>query len=81
MRGDFDQDFILNGIQNGFDIIDTDPQPVHCENHKSAQPGSPLYARASKQILHEVGIGNYEVVSEPPDVISPLGVIESLMVE
>ena len=25
-------------------------QNLHCENHKSAQPGSPLYAKASKQI-------------------------------
>ena len=23
---------------------------AHCENHKSAQPDSPLYAKASKQI-------------------------------
>ena len=39
-------------------------------------PGSPLYTKASKQILHEIGMGNYEVVSEPPDIRSPLGVIE-----
>ena len=76
--GDIDREFILDGIQNGFNIIDADadPKPVHCENHKSAQPGSPLYTKASKQILHEIGVGNYEVVSEPPDIISPLGVIE-----
>ena len=40
------------------------------------QLGSPLYDRASKQILHEIGMGNYEVVTEPPDIISPLGVLE-----
>ena len=78
MRGDVDREFILDGIKNGFNIIDADadPKPVHCQNHKSAQPGSPLYAKASKQILHEVGMGNYEVVSEPLNIISPLGVIE-----
>ena len=77
LRGDIDREFILEGIRNGFDIIDTDaePNPVHCENHRSAQPGSPLYDQASKQILHEIGMGNYEVVSEPPDIVSPLGVI------
>ena len=78
LHGDIDREFILDGIKNGFNIIDADadPKPVHCEYHKSAQPGSPLYARASKQILQEIGMGNYEVVSEPPDIISPLGVIE-----
>ena len=77
LQGDIDREFILEGIRNGFDIIDTDaePNPVHCENHRSAQPGSPLYDQASKQILHEIGMGNYEVVSEPPDIVSPLGVI------
>ena len=78
LKGDIDRKFILNGIKNGFDIIDVaaEPKPVQCDNHKSAQPGSPLYAKATKQILHEIGMGNYEVVSEPPDIISPLGVLE-----
>ena len=78
MHDDIDKEFILNGLRNGFDIIDIDASPtkVHCDNHRSAQPGSPLYDRASKQILHEIGMGNYEVVSEPPDIISPLGVLE-----
>ena len=78
LHDDIDKGFILNGLQNGFDIIDIDTTPtkVHCDNHLSAQPGSPLYDRASKQILHEIGMGNYEVVSEPPDIRSPLGVLE-----
>ena len=78
LSDDIDREFILDGIKNGFNIIDKDANPAsaHCENHKSAQPGSPMYARASKQILHEIGMGNYEVVSQPPDIISPLGVIE-----
>ena len=78
LKGDIDRKFILNGIKSGFDITDlaSEPKPVQCDNHKSAQPGSPLYAKATKQILHEIGMGNYEVVSEPPDIISPLGVLE-----
>ena len=37
--------FILDGFKNGFDIIDknADQKPAHCENRRSAQPGSPLY--------------------------------------
>lgn len=77
MHGDIDREFILNGLQNGFDIDkDVDPIPVHCENHVSARPGSPLYDKAMKQILHEIGMGNYELVSDPPDIINPIGVIE-----
>lgn len=60
-------EFILDGLRNGFDLIDknADPKPVWCENHKSAQPGSILSDPASKQILHEIDMGNYEVVSSP----------------
>lgn len=74
---DIDRDFILDGIKHGFDIIDKNaqPTPVHCENHASAKPGSPLYNKATEQILNEIGMGNYVVVSEPPDIISPMGVI------
>lgn len=77
LRGDIDRTFILTSLQNGFVIIDvnTNPRPVQCENHRSARPGSPLYDQASKQILNEIGMGNYEIVSEPPEIISPLGVI------
>lgn len=77
LQGDIDREFILNGLQNGFDIIDKDacPTKIQCENHLSARPGSPLYDKATKQILHEIGMGNYEVVSHPPDIISPIGVI------
>ena len=78
MQDDIDRQFILDDLKNGFDIIhkNADPKPVLCENHRSAQPGSPLYTEATKQMLHEIGMGNYEVVSEPLDIISSLGVIE-----
>ena len=45
LQDDEDREFILSGITHGFDIIDKEavPKPVQCDNHKSAQPGSPLY--------------------------------------
>ena len=48
---------------NGFDMIDTsaNPCPVQCDNHKSAEHGSPLYLQATEQVLKEI--------------ISPMGVI------
>ena len=76
-QDDVDREFILNGNKHGFDIIDTDanPEPVECSNHKSAQPGSPLYDQVTAQVLKEIQIGHYEVVSEPPRIVSPMGVI------
>ena len=77
LKDDFDREFILNGIKNGFDIIDKNATPlrVECNNHKSAQPGSPLYDQATAQVLKEIQMGHYEVVSEPPSIVSPMGVI------
>ena len=77
LQNDVDIDFILNGIKHGSDIIDehVTPVPVECSNHKSAQPGSPLYDQATAQVLKEIQLGNYEVVSEPPRIVSPMGVI------
>ena len=77
LQDDEDRDFILNGITHGFDIIDKDatPRPVESDNHKSAQSGGPLYDQATAQILKEVQMGSYEVVSEPHLIVSPQGVI------
>lgn len=77
MEDDIDRKFILDGLKNGFDIIDRDssPVPVQCDNHLSARPGSPLFRQATDQVLKEIRMGNYEIVSEPPEIISPMGVI------
>ncbi|MEW8547701.1 MAG: reverse transcriptase domain-containing protein [Candidatus Thiodiazotropha sp.] len=77
LGNDVDRDFILNGLKNGFDIIDGDasPTPVHCENHRSAMPASAYYNQATRQVLKEIEKGNYIVVSQPPEIISPIGVI------
>lgn len=74
---DVDTDFILHGIKYGFDIIDlsSDPVSVHMDNHPSAKPSNPLFAKAPKQLLQEIDNGNYIEVQTPPKIISPLGVI------
>ena len=58
---DVDRDFILNGIKNGFDIVDTDAEvsPVLLPNHPSAKPQSDLYDKATEQGLNEIRCGNY----------------------
>jgi len=74
---DKDRDFILAGIANGFDIIDSDisPERVEVGNHPSASPGSPLFPLACEQVAQEIENGNYVRVSEPPTIVSPLGAI------
>ena len=65
---DPDKDFILDGIKHGFNIIDEEIEisPVRCSNHLSAQPGSPLYDKATKQVLKEIENGNYVFVTHLP---------------
>ena len=74
---DFDKDFLLNGIKNGFDIITDDltTGKIHAKNHPSAKLESPLYPLAHAQILTEIENGNYIFADKPPKIISPLGVI------
>ena len=77
LENDHDKEFLLNGIWYGFDIIDPDVQikPVNCKNHPSAQPGSLLHEKATKQILKEIENGNYVFCDSKPDIISPMAAI------
>ena len=75
---DIDRKFILNGIKSGFDIIDEDScvHPVTCKNHPSARPSSPLYDKATSQVIKEVQNGHYVVCDTPPQIISPMAAIQ-----
>ena len=77
LENDVDREFILNGLKNGFDIIDCDatPKSVHCDSHRSAMPSSPHFNQATQQVLKEIEMGNSIVVLQPPEIISPIGVI------
>ena len=77
LEGDPDREFILHGVEHGFDIIDTDTHisKVTCPNHPSARPGSPLYDKATEQVLHEIECGNYVVCDKPPTIVSPMAAI------
>ena len=77
LNNDPDKEFLLNGISNGFDIIDEDSDisPVLCAKHPSARPSSPLYAKASAQVLNEIECGNYVICDSAPEVVSPMAAI------
>ena len=74
---DPDRDFILSGIQHGFDIVDTSatPVPVDRPNNQSARLGAPLYKLATQQVLTEIRQGNYQVCDVKPPVVSPFSVL------
>lgn len=74
---DGDRDFILKGIEQGFDIIDPDccPAAVELNNHPSASPSSPYFDSVSAQVKEEIENFNYVEVNNPPLIISPLGAI------
>ena len=77
LENDPDKEFLLNGIKNGFDIIDEDVHvsPVNCITHPLAKPNNPLYEKASKQILKEIQAGHYVFCDNPTDVVSPMAAI------
>ena len=77
MEDDPDREFILNGIRNGFDIVDPDSDisEVVCPNHPSARPDSPLYNKASAHVQTEIECGNYTICDTPPTIISPMAAI------
>ena len=74
---DFDRQFILNGIKNGFDIIDEDScvHSVSCKKHPSARPNSPLYDKATAQVIKEIENGHFVVCDKPPKIVSPMAAI------
>lgn len=71
LGNDIDSEFILHGIRNGFDIIDTDIviSPVSCENHPSAKKDSEFFEKASQQLKTEIELGNYVICDQPPKII------------
>lgn len=77
LAGDIDREFLLTGVRNGFEIIDHDTTlaSAKCNNHPSASPHSPLYQKATEQVLSEIESGNYVVCKEEPLIISPMAAI------
>ncbi|CAG2211241.1 unnamed protein product [Mytilus edulis] len=77
LQNDFDKEFLLHGIEFGFDIIDASDIPlnIQAKNHPSASPSGPLYSKAHAQVLIEIENGNYIFADEKPKIISPMGVI------
>ena len=77
LQDDPDKDFLLAGITDGFDIVNSDALvvPVEVKNHPPASPGSTCYESVNKQVLLEISEGNYVICDSKPYLISPLAAI------
>ncbi|CAC5380816.1 unnamed protein product [Mytilus coruscus] len=79
LMNDFDKEYLLQGIEFGFDIVTSAanelPSGIVGKNHPSASPNNPLYKKAHLQILNEIECGNYVFAEKTPRIISPLAVI------
>jgi len=71
---DPDRDFLLEGIQNGFKImnLDANPPPADMDNYQSALEAKDI---VEQQILHEINEGHYLEVHQKPTIVSALGAI------
>ncbi|CAG2232851.1 unnamed protein product [Mytilus edulis] len=79
LKYDFDKEYLLHGIEFGFDIVTSAanelPSGIVGKNHPSASPNNPLYEKAHLQILNEIECGNYVFAEKKSRIISPLAVI------
>jgi hypothetical protein len=72
LQSDPDRDFIVSGIKEGFNIVDSDsiPTAVETDNYSSAIKSC---VAVEQQIMSELAEGRYVKVQEKPTVISALG--------
>ena len=76
LRGDEDCEFLLNGVTNGFRLINHfDFVPAECHNYSSALDPS-VRDQVEAQIQTELVEGRYERVYVKPTIISALGAIK-----
>jgi hypothetical protein len=68
-------DYLLEGVTNGFKIVDDDISPVGFlrENYKSASIENK--AKVESQLNFEIECGRYVVCTGPPNIVSSIGAI------
>ena len=66
LEGDVDGNFLLDGLTNGFIIIDdVELLPVRMSNYKSTTDVD-VKQNVGKQIMAELDAGNYVITKKPP---------------
>lgn len=76
LAGDPDSEFLLSGIEYGFDLVNPAavPEQVEVKNHRSALHPD-MRPQVEQQIKAEIEHGNYVLTSEKPVIVSALGAI------
>ena len=73
---DTDKEFLLDGIHQGFRIIDehsgSSIKPVHEQNHASAYQHR---VQVEKELLDQIQIGYYIIADRKPAVVSAMAAI------
>ena len=71
-----DKEFLLDGIHQGFRIIDkhsgSSIKPMHQQNHTSAYQHR---AQVEKELLDQIQIGHYIIANRKPAVVSTMAAI------
>lgn len=75
LKDDFDKDFLIHGLSEGFDIVDSTmlPPAATQSNYKSTAGTNKL--KVEKRIVEELHKGNYVLCGDKPLVTSALGAI------
>ncbi len=71
---DPDNEFLINGVEHGFQIVDTGSVvvPAHTDNYRSA---TGQHSRVERIINEELAEGRYVKLDNPPPLISALGAV------
>ena len=74
LEGDPDAEYIMEGVLNGFMLVDLPqvPPDIICKNYKSTRDS---HEQVQAQILNEIQAGNYLISHHKPRVVSALGAI------
>jgi hypothetical protein len=75
LKGDEDENFILNGVKHGFSIVD-DPAIVPEKVCMKNSPTSPEVTKAiNNKLVEGIKEGHYKVVNKQPTIVSGLHAI------
>jgi hypothetical protein len=74
LHGDVFEEYILDGIKNGFNIVDSSDLPVDIfsRNYKSVLSNK---LQAECRLIEQINEGNYVMTHEKPLVVSALGAV------
>jgi hypothetical protein len=77
LKGDIDREYILDGIQHGFKIVDDEvvKTPVDIPNHVSCTKDDNKY-KVEQVLRSEILNGRYVPVKKKPDICNPMAAIE-----